>query len=107
MCLAIPGQIVRLLDDEGHYAVVDVSGVRRTINIGLLREDGVKPDDWVLIHVGFAMSKISDEQAKDQLRLLEMLGEASMAIEEVSGYDFAERAESTNDRQARSAERSE
>ena len=93
MCLAIPGQIVRLLDDEGHYAVVDVSGVRRTINIGLLREDGVKPDDWVLIHVGFAMSKISDEQAKDQLRLLEMLGEASMAIEEVSGYSFGERAE--------------
>ncbi|MER3427340.1 MAG: HypC/HybG/HupF family hydrogenase formation chaperone [Pyrinomonas sp.] len=93
MCLAIPGRIVRLLDEDGSYAVVDVSGVRRTINIGLLREDGIKPDDWVLIHVGFAMSKISDEQAMDQLRLLEMLGEASLAVEEVRGYGFGEESE--------------
>ncbi|MDI3328076.1 MAG: HypC/HybG/HupF family hydrogenase formation chaperone [Alicyclobacillaceae bacterium] len=88
MCLAIPGRVVELLGEERHYAVVDVSGVRRNINIGLLRHEGVQPGDWVLIHVGFAMSKISEEQAEDQLRLLAMLGEAEEAMQEVRGYDF-------------------
>ncbi|HEY8416269.1 MAG TPA: HypC/HybG/HupF family hydrogenase formation chaperone [Thermaerobacter sp.] len=88
MCLAIPGRIVQLLEDEPHYAVVDVSGVRRKINVDLLRQEGLQPDDWVLIHVGFAMSKISEEQARDQLRLLAMLGEAEEALQEVRGYAF-------------------
>ena len=63
MCLGIPGQIVELLDHE-HLARVDVSGVSRTINIGLLEDDGIGVGDWVLIHVGFAMSKIDEEEAR-------------------------------------------
>ncbi|WP_044896545.1 HypC/HybG/HupF family hydrogenase formation chaperone [Bacillus alveayuensis] len=90
MCLAIPGQIVKLLDGDHHYAMVDVSGVRRKINIGLLKNEGARLGDWVLIHVGFAMSKISEEQAVEQLRLLNMLGETDEAMEEVLGYQFDE-----------------
>ncbi len=89
MCLAIPGQI-KAFDKGGHFATVDVSGVRRKVNVDLLREDGLGEDDWVLIHVGFAMSKISAEEAEEQIRLLTMLGEAGAAIEEVRGYGFAE-----------------
>jgi hydrogenase expression/formation protein HypC len=90
MCLAIPGQIVELLDDDHHYAMVDVSGVRRKINIGLLKNEGTHLGDWVLIHVGFAMSKISEEQAVEQLSLLSMLGESDEAMQEVMGYQFDE-----------------
>lgn len=90
MCLSIPGQIVKLLDDDHRYAMVDVSGVRRKINIDLLRNQGASPGDWVLIHVGFAMSKISEEQAIEQLRLLNTLGESEEAMQEVMGYQFGE-----------------
>ncbi|CCQ98303.1 Hydrogenase expression/formation protein HypC [[Clostridium] ultunense Esp] len=90
MCLAIPGQIVELLDGDHHYAMVDVSGVRRKINIHLLKQEGAHLGDWVLIHVGFAMSKISEEQAAEQLRLLGMSGEADEAMREVLGYQFDE-----------------
>lgn len=90
MCLAIPGQIVELLDGNHHYAMVDVSGVRRKINIGLLKNEGTHIGDWVLIHVGFAMSKISEEQALEQIRLLSMLGETEEAMQEVMGYQFDE-----------------
>jgi hydrogenase expression/formation protein HypC len=90
MCLAIPGQIVELLDDEHHYAIVDVSGVRRKINIDLLKYEGADLGDWVLIHVGFAMGKISEEQAIEQLKLLEMLGESQEIIQEMMGYQFEE-----------------
>jgi hydrogenase expression/formation protein HypC len=91
MCLAIPGQIVELLDGNHHYAMVDVSGVRRKINIGLLKNEGTHIGDWVLIHVGFAMSKISEEQALEQIRLLSMLGETEEAMQEVMGYQFDEK----------------
>lgn len=87
MCLAIPGQIVAL-GPEAHLAVVEVSKVRRKINIDLLKDDGVAVGDWVLIHVGFAMTKISDREAVDQLRLLAMLGEDEDAIRELEGYRF-------------------
>ena len=87
MCLAIPGQI-KAFDHGRHFATVEVSGVRRKVNVDLLREDGLAQDDWVLIHVGFAMSKISAEQAEEQLRLLTRLGEAAAALEEVEGYQF-------------------
>lgn len=85
MCLAIPGRITEL-DPSGHFAQVDVSGVRRKVNVDLLLPDGLERDDWVLIHVGFAMSKISAREAAEQMRLLEMLGEADAALEEVQGY---------------------
>ena len=89
MCLAIPGQIVELAPG-GHLATVEVSKVRRTINIDLL--DGAAPaaGEWVLIHVGFAMSRISAAHAEEQLRLLAMLGEDAKAMEELDGYAFAE-----------------
>ncbi len=89
MCLAIPGQIVELPADQPHMAIVEVSGVRRKVNIDLVRQDGaVELLDWVLIHVGFAMSKISAEHAAEQVRLLTMLGEADQAMDELKGYQF-------------------
>ena len=88
MCLAIPGRIVAI-GPEAHLATVDVCGVRRRVNIDLLSQEGVALDDWVLIHVGFAMSRISDVEAQEQLRLLSMLGEDGQAMEELEGYGFA------------------
>jgi hydrogenase expression/formation protein HypC len=77
MCLGIPGEVVELHPDEPHLAKVDVSGVRRTINIGLLvGEEEVAPGDWVLIHVGFALAKIDEEEAAAALNFLEGLGQA-------------------------------
>lgn len=87
MCLAIPGRIT-VLDDEGPFAMVDVSGVRRRVNVDLLRDQPLEQGDWVLIHVGFAMSKISTEQAEEQIHLLTMLGEDQAAMEEWKGYRF-------------------
>ena len=76
MCLAIPGQIVEMVDQVNRLATVDVAGVQRTINIGLLDEDGlgVGPGDWVLIHVGFAMSRVDEEEAVATRRQLERMG---------------------------------
>ncbi|MGI8421197.1 MAG: HypC/HybG/HupF family hydrogenase formation chaperone [Gaiellaceae bacterium] len=74
MCLAIPGRVVEIVDEARCLAQVEVAGVRRTVNIGLL--DGVGPDDWVLIHVGFALSKIDEEEAHATLLLLQQMGEA-------------------------------
>jgi hydrogenase expression/formation protein HypC len=77
MCLAIPGQIVEMVDDERRLAMVDVAGVRRTVNVGLLDVDGsgVGPGDWVLIHVGFAISQVDEEEARATRALLERMGE--------------------------------
>ena len=90
MCLAIPGQIVSLSTDEPHLATVQVSKVRRSVNIGLLEAEGLRPGDWVLIHVGFAMSRISEEAAAEQLRLLAMMGEDAQAMQELEGYRFGQ-----------------
>jgi len=87
MCLAIPGRIVALAAG-GHFATVEVSKVRRTINVDLLDGEPVAVGDWVLIHVGFAMSRISAEHAAEQLQLLAMLGEDVQAMEELDGYAF-------------------
>lgn len=78
MCLAIPGRIEEIVDEELQLAKANVSGVRRTINIGLLTEseDRARVGDWVLIHVGFAMSKIDEAEAAMQLKALEQIGEA-------------------------------
>lgn len=85
MCLAIPGQI-RTFDADRQFATVEVADVRRRVNVDLLSEEPLQEGDWVLIHVGFAMSKISAEQAEEQLRLLGMLGEEDAALEEWRGY---------------------
>jgi hydrogenase expression/formation protein HypC len=90
MCLAIPAKVIDVSDDDTGRALVEVIGVRRHIDTGLLQDNPPVVGDWVLVHVGFAMSKISEEQAQDQLRMLTMLGEHSAALEEVRGYDFAE-----------------
>jgi hydrogenase expression/formation protein HypC len=85
MCLAIPGKVVEVSDDSDS-ALVDVVGVRRKIDLGLLQDDKPVPGDWVLIHVGFAMSKISENDALDQMNTLRMLGEIDGAMQEVKGY---------------------
>lgn len=77
MCLAIPGEVVELLDgNNDQLALVDVVGVKRRINIGLLEDVKLDPGDWVLIHVGFAMSKIDEREAQEALSMLEMMGQA-------------------------------
>jgi hydrogenase expression/formation protein HypC len=90
MCLAIPAKIVELFPEEQNRALVEVVGVRRHIDTGLLADDPPQTGDWVLIHVGFAMSKISEEQALDQLQTLAMLGEQEAAMQEVQGYGLGE-----------------
>jgi hydrogenase expression/formation protein HypC len=89
MCLAIPGQIVEIFSegpDQRKTALIDVVGVRRKVDLGLLQDDMPTPGEWVLIHVGFAMSKISEADAIDQMRTLRALGEAESAMQEVEGY---------------------
>jgi hydrogenase expression/formation protein HypC len=77
MCLAIPGKVVEIIDEERQLAKVDVVGVRRNVNIGLLSGDErPAPGDYVLIHVGFALSKIDEQEALETQRILEGLGEA-------------------------------
>ncbi len=77
MCLGIPGQIVELVDEQTHIAMAEVSGVRRNVNVGLLAEgpDAVGVGDWVLIHVGFAMSKIDEAEAQSTREFLISLGQ--------------------------------
>lgn len=76
MCLAIPGQVVEIVDDDNRLAKVDVAGVRRSVNVGLLdgEDGGVAPGDWVLIHVGFAISKVDEEEARATRDLLVRMG---------------------------------
>ena len=91
MCLAIPGKIVDLVEGPMPLATVDVLGVRRKVDLGLLDEaDPGRVGDWVLIHVGFAMSRISEQYAREQIELLEALGEAEAAAAEVRGYGLEE-----------------
>lgn len=75
MCLGIPGQIVAMVDDANSIAKVDVSGVRRNVNVALVRPEGIGPGDWVLIHVGFAMSKIDEHEARETIRILQQMDE--------------------------------
>jgi hydrogenase expression/formation protein HypC len=76
MCLAIPGQVVEMVDEVNQIAKVDVVGVRRNINVSLLANDvdGARPGDWVLIHVGFALSKVDEDEAHATLDLLQRMG---------------------------------
>jgi hydrogenase expression/formation protein HypC len=88
MCLAIPGRILEIVDEANRLAKVDVAGVRRNVNVGLLDAEGesVAPGDWVLIHVGFALSKVDEEEAMATLRLLEGMGaEYEQELEELKG----------------------
>jgi len=82
MCLAIPGRIVEIVDFENSIAKVEVGGVKRNINIGMLGKDEVGIGDYVLIHVGFAMSKVDEAQAADTLRVLKEIGEFDLEFEQ-------------------------
>ena len=75
MCLAIPGRIVEIVDVENRIAKVEVGGVRRNVNTGMLDRDETRVGDYVLIHVGFAMSKIDEHEAEETLRVLKEIGQ--------------------------------
>jgi hydrogenase expression/formation protein HypC len=75
MCLGIPGQVIEFVDDANSIAKVEVSGVKRNVNVALVRPEGIGPGDWVLIHVGFAMSKIDEIEARETMKALQMLGD--------------------------------
>jgi hydrogenase expression/formation protein HypC len=85
MCLGIPGQIIEILDADQLLAKVDVAGVKRPVNIACIVDDAHPAascmGDWVLVHVGFAMSRIDEEEAQKTLALLSELGEAQEEID--------------------------
>ena len=76
MCLGIPAEVVEIVDPDRQLAKVDVAGVRRNVNYGLVEDAGIAPGDWVLIHVGFAMSKIDEEEAELAMAALRTMGQA-------------------------------
>ncbi|CAN5850962.1 HypC/HybG/HupF family hydrogenase formation chaperone [soil metagenome] len=82
MCLAIPGKIVEIVDVDNQIAKVEVGGVKRNINIGMLGEDEARVGDYVLIHVGFAMSKVDEHEAHETLRVLKEIGEFNLELEQ-------------------------
>lgn len=85
MCLGIPGQILEITDAENSMARVDVSGVRREVNIACIIEDDHPVEacvgDWVLVHVGFAMSRIDEDEARQTLAILSELGEVQAELD--------------------------
>ncbi|MPY98679.1 MAG: HypC/HybG/HupF family hydrogenase formation chaperone [Actinophytocola sp.] len=76
MCLGIPGEVLEVDSEQPDLAKVAVSGVKRKINVGLLSDDPPVPGDWVLIHVGFALSKIDEDEAAAALAFLNDLGQS-------------------------------
>ena len=89
MCLAIPGQVKELVDEESQVATVDVDGVRRKVNVGLVLPDGLQVGDWVLIHVGFAISRIDEEEAAETYAFLRSLGdEFDDELSDLEGSDI-------------------
>jgi len=88
MCLGIPGQIVDIIDADQHLAKVDVSGVQRTISVWLLAEEGVAIGDWVLVHVGFAMAKIDEAEAKLTLDQVQKMG--ADYVNEIEAFNASE-----------------
>lgn len=90
MCLGIPGEVIEIMAEHEDLAMVSVEGVKRAINIGLLRDEGgVEPGDWILIHVGFALSKIDEAEAKASLEWLTGVGDAyTDELEALAGSDI-------------------
>jgi hydrogenase expression/formation protein HypC len=89
MCLGIPGRIIQIDDEENRVATVDVCGVKRRINIACIVDDAHSVEacigDWVLVHVGFAMSRIDEAQAMETLRMLEELAEMQDELRAYAG----------------------
>lgn len=77
MCLAVPGKIVSVSSPE--EAVADLGGIRKAVNVSLI--DAPKPGDWVIIHVGFALQRIDEEQAQETLRALEAAARSGEALQ--------------------------
>lgn len=75
MCLGIPGQVLEIVDDANSIVKVNVSGVKRNVSVALVRPEGIEPGDWVLIHVGFAMSKIDEQEAYETMKALQTMGD--------------------------------
>lgn len=94
MCLAIPGEVVAITDAATNLATVDVGGVRRVVNVSLV--DDIGPGDWVLVHVGFAMSKIDESEARTTLEMLAQIGQAY--TDELAALRTSEIAELTEPR---------
>ncbi len=87
MCLGIPGQIIEIIDPVQHRAMVSVDGVRREVNVGLLLTDQqlrIEVGDWVLVHVGFAMEKIDEEEANRHLSYIKEMG--ALFDEEIESF---------------------
>ena len=74
MCLGIPGQITSVVDRANDLVKVDISGVQRTVSVQLLADEGWAVGEWVLIHVGFAMSRIDEDEARTTLEQIQKLG---------------------------------
>ena len=85
MCLGIPGRIVEITDAVNCLAKVDVNGVRRVISVRLLEKDMPEPDDWVLVHVGFAMAKIDETEALLTLAAVKKMGDTYS--DEIEAFD--------------------
>lgn len=80
-CMAIPGQIITTSFDDPASALVDVTGVRRNVDLTLIQDDALAPGNWILVHVGFAISRISEHDALAQLRMVEILRPAAAVSE--------------------------
>jgi hydrogenase expression/formation protein HypC len=97
MCLGIPGCIIRIDDADNLVATVDVCGVRRQINISCIVDESHPVDtcvgDWVLVHVGFAMSRIDAVEAAETLKILTELGEMQAELESMREPEAALAAE--------------
>ncbi len=89
MCVGIPARVITIKDDKKFSAIVDVEGVRREANIALLSDpiDPLREGDWVLLHVGFAMSKLDEKDAKSTLEFIRTLG--SVYDEEVDAVSLS------------------
>jgi hydrogenase expression/formation protein HypC len=85
MCLGIPGRIVEVADRHAGLATVDISGVRRSVSVALVDEPAapIEPGDWVLVHVGFALSRIDEAQAHETLELLRRGAELERELDEM------------------------
>ena len=85
MCLGIPGQVIELVDRDAGLARVDVSGVRREVSVALVDEaaEPLEVGDWVLIHVGFALARIDEDDARETLELLEKGAELQRELDEM------------------------
>ena len=86
MCLAIPAQIVSLVEGPPHGALVDVAGERQSVDVTLVEPDGIAPGDWVLTLVGFALTKINEDEAVEQMRLVTELNDTQAALAGMLGY---------------------